>query len=389
MQANVLIVDDDRDARWILGTHIRNLGHAVVEAQNAREALGLLAVGADQSTPPIDLVITDVWMPGMSGLDLLKAIQTRYPDLPVAMISARATLSSSLEAINEGAFAYITKPFRAEEVEKVVARGLEKVAEARRRKELAEYTKRLSMLERKLTDLGEHAWGVPQEVVSELFVGLRHELGNMATAIKLNLEVINDRNLAPDELRENLDDLQATVDDLVALLARFKEYPDPGRVAEPIDLRDTISSAVDAAQGRPAPRVPIHVDLPDDELIVYGAPSELSRALLHLLENAMEAAWQTGGQVYLSARHHGESVALTISDDGPGFSKSILDRPFIPNNTTKTREGFLHGLGLGLFITRMVISLHGGEITLANRAEGGARVQILLPLARRNGVHAS
>ena len=165
MQTNVLIVDDDRDARWILGTHIRNLGHGVVEAQNAREALGMLAADAGQTALPIDLVITDVWMPGLSGLELLKAIQTRYPDLPVAMISARATLSSSLEAINEGAFAYITKPFRAEEVEKVVERGLEKVVEARRRKELAEYTKRLSMLERKLTDLGEHAWGVPQEVV--------------------------------------------------------------------------------------------------------------------------------------------------------------------------------------------------------------------------------
>jgi C4-dicarboxylate-specific signal transduction histidine kinase len=134
--------------------------------------------------------------------------------------------------------------------------------------------------------------------------------------------------------------------------------------------------------------VPIHVQLPEDELIVFGAASELSRALLHLLENAMEASWQTGGQVYLSARVQGESAALTITDEGPGFSKTVLDRPFIPNNTTKTREGFLHGLGLGLFITRMVISLHGGEITLANRAEGGARVQVLLPLVG-NGARAN
>lgn len=385
MQANVLIVDDDANARWILSTHVRNMGCAVIEVQNAAEALALLGQGHEHIAAPVDLVITDVWMPGMSGVELLKRIRESHPDLPVAMISARATLSSSLEAINAGAYAYLTKPFRTDEIQQVVARGLQKVEEGRIRQALYEYAGKLSALEHRVSELQERTSVVPHSMVSELFAGLRHELGNMATAIKLNLEVINERQAIPDDLRENLDDLQATVDDLVSLLARFKEYPEPSRSSELIDLRDVISAALDAAHNRDVSgRMQVVVTLPDDALCVYGMPAELSRAVLHLLENAMDAAHQTGGQVYLTAMPQGNTAVITINDDGPGFATAILDEPFLPSYTTKTQGGFLHGLGLGLFITRMVISLHGGQIGLSNRSEGGASVRVQLPLALPN-----
>lgn len=377
-QARVLIVDDDYHSRLILGAHIRRMGYTVLEAQDAREALDILQRGQAQKAEGVDLIITDVWMPGMSGIELLHSLTEKYPDLPIAMISARATLDSSLEAINGGAYAYITKPFRAEEVQQVVARGIQKAEEAKLRQELTLYAASLASLEEKLKELPEPQDVVPRDVLTGLITGLRHELGNMATAIKLNLETIQDRRNIPDDLRENLADLQASADELISLLTRFKEYPEPGKISQVIDLREVAASTIDAAQNREMRRrVRFEVNIADESLCMYGAIPELSRALLHLLENAVEAAH---GCVYISLARTGDHALLTIEDDGRGFEANVLEQSFSPGFTTKIEDGFVRGLGLGLFITRMVITLHRGYITLSNRDEGGARVQIQLPI---------
>jgi signal transduction histidine kinase len=390
MQAYVLIVDDDPHARLILGTHIRYLGCTVLEAQSAQQALELVFGADDQPPVQVDLIITDVWMPGMSGIDLLKAVHAGNPDIPIAMVSARATLNSSLEAINLGAYAYLTKPFRAEEIQNVVTRGWQKVEENRLRTRLTQYSQTLSTLEGQLKELRGGTQLVSQEVLTDLIVGLRHELGNMTTALKLNLEVIKERSSIPADLHENLDDLQASVDDLTSLLARFKEYPEPGKITRLIDLRQVVVAAVDAAQDKEAlNRDRVALTLRDEPINVFGAAPELSRAFLHLLENALEAVGQTAGQVGVSATTQDDMALLIIEDEGPGFTDDILEHPFSPGHTTKIESGFVRGLGMGLFITRMVISLHGGHIRLENRPEGGARVSVFLPLATAESTSAA
>jgi signal transduction histidine kinase len=394
MQAHVLIVDDDPHARLILGTHIRYLGCTVLEAQSAQQALELVFGADDQPPVQVDLIITDVWMPGMSGIDLLKAVHAGNPDIPIAMVSARATLNSSLEAINLGAYAYLTKPFRAEEIQNVVTRGWQKVEETHLRTRLTQYSQTLSTLEGQLKELRGGTQLVSQEVLTDLIVGLRHELGNMTTALKLNLEVIKERSSIPADLHENLDDLQASVDDLTSLLARFKEYPEPGKITRLIDLRQVVVAAVDAAQDKEAlSRDRVVLTLRDEPINIFGAAPELSRAFLHLLENALEAVGQTSGQttgqVCVSATTQDDMALLIIEDEGPGFTDDILEHPFSPGNTTKVESGFVRGLGMGLFITRMVISLHGGHIRLENRPEGGARVSVYLPLATAESTSAA
>lgn len=394
MHAHVLVVDDDYHARLILATHIRRMGCEVYEAQNGQDALEIALGMPSRPARPVDIVITDVWMPGLSGIDLLKALHERFPDMPIAMISARATLTSSLEAINAGAYAYLTKPFKGEEVQRVVARGLQRVEELRLRQELMQYSSRLADLEGHLATLQRQPAPHPQvqpdeDVVTDLITGLRHELGNMATAIKLNLEVIRERRNVPEDLRENLADLQASADDLVALLSRFKEYPQPGKITQLTDLREIVAGAVDMARTRePSERVSIDLDIRDANVLVYAAAPELSRAILHLLENAVEASNQSSGRVAVTLAAVENDALLTIDDDGPGFPGEVLDATFSPSYTTKIENGFVRGLGLGLFITRTVISLHRGHINLENRPEGGARVKITLPVAQLDGTAA-
>jgi two-component system response regulator PilR (NtrC family) len=118
--ARVLVVDDERGMRDFLEIFFRREGMEVATAANVDQALGLLE--ADD----FDLVMTDVQMPGKSGIDLLRAVRVSSPETVVIVITAFATAETAIEAMKEGAYDYLTKPFKVDEARLVVNKALEK-----------------------------------------------------------------------------------------------------------------------------------------------------------------------------------------------------------------------------------------------------------------------
>lgn len=110
----ILVVDDDSTFRQELADLLVEDGHSVASAPNAPKALEVLA-GQE-----VDVVLTDLKMPRQSGLELLKEIRHRWPRTLVVMITGYATVESALEAMKLGAFDYIRKPFRAEQVQETL-----------------------------------------------------------------------------------------------------------------------------------------------------------------------------------------------------------------------------------------------------------------------------
>ena len=103
--AKVLVVDDERAMREFLTVLLEKQGHHVIAAPDGEQALELVA-----QQPP-DLVISDVRMPKMDGIGLLTGIRKKHPHLPVIMITAYASMDSTIQAMRLGADDYITKPF--------------------------------------------------------------------------------------------------------------------------------------------------------------------------------------------------------------------------------------------------------------------------------------
>ncbi|HEU4402105.1 MAG TPA: sigma-54 dependent transcriptional regulator [Candidatus Polarisedimenticolia bacterium] len=116
----VLIVDDEKGMRDFLSIMLKREGYAVTAAESAARAAELVARGE------FDLVITDIAMPGESGLDVLKQAKTANPETPIIMITAYASTESAVEALKLGAYDYIIKPFDVEELKIVVRNALEK-----------------------------------------------------------------------------------------------------------------------------------------------------------------------------------------------------------------------------------------------------------------------
>jgi DNA-binding NtrC family response regulator len=115
----IMIVDDDESLRRVTQVQLAQAGYQVVTAASGEDASAMLA----QS--PVDMVITDLQMPGMSGLDLLKQIRAEYPEMPVLMITAFGTVETAVGAMKAGAYDYITKPVHPDELKLVISRALE------------------------------------------------------------------------------------------------------------------------------------------------------------------------------------------------------------------------------------------------------------------------
>ncbi|MFH1349857.1 MAG: response regulator [Pseudomonadota bacterium] len=112
----ILIVDDEKNYLVVLEALLGPEGYETVTADNAHDAISLIMES------DMDLVITDMKMPGMSGMDLLEESKRLKPDLPVIMMTAYGTIEMAVEAMKKRAYDYITKPFKNEEIKLTIKR---------------------------------------------------------------------------------------------------------------------------------------------------------------------------------------------------------------------------------------------------------------------------
>lgn len=167
----VLVAEDEQDMLELISRRIERLGHRVLRAHNGKEALNILL------RHQVDLVVTDINMPGYSGMEVLSEAKARDPYTQVIIVTANATLDNAIEALNRGAFSYLTKPFdHISVISSAVERALEfrrltidnlRMAEAQRRRGDMledEVTDRLRQLNRQ-----EHAY---RDLLARLPVGI-------------------------------------------------------------------------------------------------------------------------------------------------------------------------------------------------------------------------
>jgi ATP-dependent Lon protease len=118
--ARVLVVDDEEIARKNLDYILRKEGYTVVMAANGAEALEKM------ETSNFDVVVTDIMMGNISGIDVLEKTKSKYPETEVVMVTAHASTDSAMETLKKGAFRYIAKPFKIDEIRVTVRQAIAK-----------------------------------------------------------------------------------------------------------------------------------------------------------------------------------------------------------------------------------------------------------------------
>jgi two-component system alkaline phosphatase synthesis response regulator PhoP len=159
MAPTILIVDDEKNLRTTLTRIFEKENFDVTTAANANEALKFLEAGA------FDLAFVDLMMPGMDGLTLTKEIRSQYPDMPVLILTANATLDSAIEAVRQGARDYLIKPA---DPPRMVARVKEILSEQTQPKRQREILTQIQMLASELQQIDESTDSMSPTLLSTL-----------------------------------------------------------------------------------------------------------------------------------------------------------------------------------------------------------------------------
>ncbi len=350
-RARVLVVDDVAANRFLYCAVLEDDGHDITEAADGVSALAALQGGA------FDLVLLDVSMPGMDGIEVLRCIRERADGGPAVLIlTAAAREPAAIErGLAHGADAYLTKPVENREL---AARVRAAIQIHRLRRELA---------------------ALRRDQTAMLVHDLRHPLANLS----MLAEVIESEELNPEERRNAAGLIRRMVDDLgrlvdTVLTASRLEAGVFSVEPRPVALHDLIAPSIEVfgalAQRR---RVALEV-APVPALTVSADPARVRQVIDNLLSNAVKFS-PRGATVRVSARQRDGFAEVTVSDAGPGVAPN--ERAVIFDRYRQTAAGRSRGgAGLGLAIAAGIVAAHGGTIRCENAAPCGADFTFTLPL---------
>lgn len=373
----LLLVDDEPLNLKILKVFLEDR-YQVFTAASGEEALRLLG------QVPIDVVISDQRMPGMTGVELLRRLRALRPDVAGIVLTAHADQLTVESAINEArAFRFLRKPFNPESVLEAVAdasahvsqrRAIEKLVEllAVRTDELASSLEQVRASQEQVLHLERVS------TMGQLACGVLHDLRNVTVSLRAAEWEVAQSAVSP-ELAETLQAGLKGIDSLTSTLDAMHQYARNGQV--PLALKGVAPEAVlkDALaisrmdrnyRGRT-----VELAVGDHLPQVSGDQQKLTQVMVNLLRNALQASSERS-RVRIEA--HAESrrrVLFAVEDEGPGVPAELRPQLFQPFVSTKGEQG----MGMGLYMARLIVESHHGEISCSNRPQGGARFEVVLP----------
>jgi two-component system, sensor histidine kinase and response regulator len=363
--ARILVIDDERGIREGCRRVLQAEGYHAETAENGEA--GLRAVEAGK----FDLLLVDVKMPGMSGIELVRRVREVDPSLVCVMITGYATLETAVEATRSGAYDFLPKPFTPDELLAKVGKGLDRhwlELEARRLRE-----------ERERNLLAK----------SQFIAMVAHELSSPLAAIRGYMDLLlgdapleeGARRQMMERSRDRAASMLDLIDDLLDVAAI--EAGQVTRTAESVEASALLQEAVDLVRDQAAADG-IAVDLERPQLLpaVHGNREDLLRVFANLLSNAVKYN-RKGGSVHVSARVQGGQVRIEVRDTGIGIPAECLPKVFDEFYRVKRAETrHIPGTGLGLSIVKKIVEAHLGSISVDSAPGVGSTFTLLLPVAQ-------
>ncbi len=375
MKKEVLLVDDEAGIRKVLRISLEDGGYRVHTAEDAVKAMELYK----KHSPPV--VMTDIKMPGMNGIDLLKALKKINPDVEVIMITGHGDINLAIKSLKFEATDFITKPIHDEALAIAMKRAWERLSLKR---QLREYTENLEQLveekTRRLVDAERLA------AVGETVAGLSHAIKNISGGLsggsfvlEQGLELDNRDYLLDgwQMLKRNIDKI---TDLSIALLDYAKADSLKVRRCDPNSpLREVAELMAEKAA---ATGVEFRVDVSEKLPPVVCDPDAVHRCLLDLVTNALEACTEIENcpepkTIHLQSLFaEGWGVEFRVTDNCGGMDPETLAKIFSPFFSSKGRSG----TGIGLMLTKKIVDKHGGVMTVRSKKGEATVFSIKLPV---------
>ena len=380
-KAKILVIDDESGIRKGCRRALEPEGFLVGEAASIQE--GLAKVQAGQ----YDLALLDVMLPDGRGIDLLQRLHEIDPQLICVIITGYATVELAIQAIKQGAYDFISKPFTADLLQITVQQGLERrrlAAEAHRlgaiEQQAAELKRAKEEMERLNEFKSEFIWKVAHELRSPVG-GAQSLLRTLVRGLAGELSDLQRQILGRVESR--LDELLELINDLLTLAAAQTVGKD--EPPTPTHLKTALGKAIERIMPLANNKqVKLVYHAPSDELNVWATPDGLSKIFSNLIGNAVKYTPTNGNVNILVAESSSQpdQVEITISDTGIGIPSEDLPRiweDFFRAGNAKAAE--IQGTGLGLSIVRDLVERFGGNVQVDSQPGQGTTFTVYLKSA--------
>ncbi len=396
---SILVVDDLPDFRQLMQAILQDAGYKdIVTAESAQEAFTILGLD-DPSlpTPEVDLILLDINMPEMDGVEACQHIKNvpNLSDIPVIMVTGIAAEEKLEQAFDAGATDYIVKPTSPAEMLARIGSALNLKQEMERRmsgyvSDLEEKNRELELafveLEKKNQELEEAS-----RAKTHILSTATHELKTPLTSIIGYIDIILTRQNKVGPLNEkqqrylqtaqrNSYRLKSLVDDLLDI-SRIESGGLELTPAE-LELWPEIQEIVTGMRTQiDEKNIDLVLDIPQEICPVLADKLRLTQVISNLLSNACKYSPQ-GARVTIRAREEDAGVRIDVSDTGIGISPEDQERlftKFFRADNSSTRE--VSGSGLGLYITKHLIEAHGGRIWASSQLGQGTTFSLTWPKA--------
>jgi len=353
-KSRILVVDDEQLIRDLLKRILDNRGYEVVVASDGIEALRKIKEAY------FDLMIMDLKMPRMAGMELLERVRRIKEDLLVIVITGHGTIETAKEAMKQGCVDYITKPFDVEDILFVIRRAFEMRELIRDKRELQvqlEIAERLASL-------------------AKMGAGIVHEVNTVLTSVKLFLEILQPYLLNSEEERRGRLILEE-IGRAEKLIRRFLDFvkPPPSEFTK-VDINRIIVQSLHFLHYRfTRQKIEVSQILSPNLPLVFCDSAEMEEVFLNIFSNSADAMPEGGDLIVKSESAEGK-VIVTVTDTGVGIPQEDIPQIYTPFFTTK-----LQGTGLGLSIVHRIIDEHQGIISITSKESEGTIVRIELSAA--------
>ena len=374
----ILVVDDERDILDFLYKVLR-------EDFDVRLANGGAAGIGVFHKEKFDLVLTDVKMPDIDGIMLLRTVKKISPQCEIILMTGYAEMHMVIDALNEGAFAFVLKPLDIQAIfhrinqAVSVLRGHENVQKVL--KELKNDLVMQTIFAQRLSALAAVAGGIAHELNQPL-----NGIGIYAATLLFMAE--SGKGLDSSSVGEVAKDIIHEVKRADGVIKHMREFSSGSNVHETdcLNLKKSVQRSMELFSVQlSAKEIGLEIDIPEN-LEIMANQSRFEQVIINLVSNAKDSisekigvagAGDSGNYISICASGNEESVILDIRDSGcgvPGELKNNIFDPFITGKKTK------NGSGLGLAICRKILGDFNSKIELLNTGPDGTTFRIIFPM---------
>ncbi|MGD9412916.1 MAG: hybrid sensor histidine kinase/response regulator [Desulfobacterales bacterium] len=369
MEKKILLVDDEKDIREILHLSLADMGYQVLEAEDGNKALRIF-----QKAQPA-IVMTDIKMPNMDGIELLQQIKRENPETEVIMITGHGDMDLAIKSLKYEATDFITKPINVNVLEIALKRACDRIIT---RQQLKEYTESLEILIREKTELQDHLSSLGL-MISSISHGIKGLLTGLDGGMYMLEQGFAKGNQG--EIEEGWEIVKQMVERIrkmvLDILFYAKERDMRWERIDALSFAEEVAKVVEPKIKSAGIAFEKNFDLKIGELEINAG--YVHSALLNILDNAADACARDNSKqkhkITFEVKQDKGHIIFDIADNGIGMDDETRAKIFTPFFSLKGEKG----TGLGLFISNKIIQQHGGEIIVKSKLGQGTRFGVKIP----------